>query len=130
MKNKNYLIIAAVLGAIAVILGAFGAHSLKTRITAEQLAVYQTGVQYHFYHTFAIALAVIASQFIDNQWIARSFAFFILGILIFSGSLYLMTFIKTLDTEGGKWLGAITPIGGLFFILGWLSFAFGISKSK
>lgn len=105
---------AALLGGLAVALGAFGAHGLKDRVAPEMLAVYETGVKYHFYHALALlALALgperlwqsAAAPWAGWAWIA--------GIAVFSGSLYLMTF------TGARWLGAITPIGGVAFIVGW-----------
>ncbi len=130
MKNKNWLLTATLLAGLAVILGAFGAHSLKTMVSPTQIDVFKTGVQYHFYHALAMALSVIVSQFIDNQHIRRSFAMFTLGILFFSGSLYGFTLAEAMGTEGVRWLGAVTPVGGIFFILGWLNLSFGIYKSE
>lgn len=110
-----YIKIAAVLGALAVSIGAFGAHSLE-RILAEyeRTETFGTAVNYHFYHTLAIALVgVLKIQFPDNKKLGYSGYFFLAGIVIFSGTLYLMS------VTGITWLGAITPIGGLAFILGW-----------
>jgi uncharacterized membrane protein YgdD (TMEM256/DUF423 family) len=128
MKNKAILITASLLAALAVALGAFGAHGLKALILPEKLEVFKTGVQYHFYHAFALALVGVVSQFIDNQWLKCSSWLFGVGILLFSGSLYLLTYFTIANTEGGKWVGAITPIGGLCFIFGWLSLVLAISK--
>ncbi len=126
---KNWFFYAALLAGLAVGLGAFGAHGLKKMVTPEQIEVFKTGVQYHFYHAVAIALASLASSIFAHNWITRSKQFFLLGIVFFAGSLYLMTFLKAVGTEGVNWLGAITPIGGVFFILGWLALAFGVKKS-
>ncbi len=104
--------IAGILGFLGVVLGAFGAHALKDKLSADLAAIYQTGVLYHLVH--ALALLAVAlygkSTQIDVQWGAL---FFLLGILFFSGSLY------TLSITGIRVLGAVTPIGGLFFLLGW-----------
>jgi uncharacterized membrane protein YgdD (TMEM256/DUF423 family) len=128
MKNKNWLIAAFLLCGLAVALGAFGAHGLKRLVSPLQIETFKTGVQYHFYHAFAIALAVIASQFVDNQWIRSAFRYFALGIFFFSGSLYALTFAEVAGTEGVRWLGAITPIGGFFFIYGWLMLAYAVYR--
>jgi uncharacterized membrane protein YgdD (TMEM256/DUF423 family) len=115
---KTYLLIAALNGFIAVALGAFGAHGLKQRLSAEMLAVYQTGVQYHFYHTFALlAVALLMLQMPLNNSLRWSGILFFVGIIIFSGSLYV------LSLSGIRWLGAITPLGGLAFLAGWLLLA-------
>jgi uncharacterized membrane protein YgdD (TMEM256/DUF423 family) len=130
MKNKNWLVAATLLAGLAVIFGAFGAHSLKTLVSPIQIETFKTGVQYHFYHALAIALAVLITQFIDNQNIQRSFAMFSMGILCFSGSLYGFTLAEAVGTEGVRWLGLVTPLGGMFFILGWFNLSIGVYKSK
>ncbi len=130
MKNKNALLVATLLAALAVILGAFGAHGLKTLVSPLQIETFKTGVQYHFYHALAMALAVIISQYFDNQNIRRSMGLFAAGILCFSGSLYGFTLSEALGTEGLRWLGPVTPIGGLLFILGWLNLSLGIYRSQ
>jgi uncharacterized membrane protein YgdD (TMEM256/DUF423 family) len=100
-------------------LGAFGAHSLKARLPPDMLAVFDTGVRYQMYHVFAILAAAAAW----SRWGGRLFALagglFIAGILVFSGSLYLLAF------TGVRGLGAITPLGGLAFLAGWLCLAWG-----
>jgi uncharacterized membrane protein YgdD (TMEM256/DUF423 family) len=119
MKNKDLLTIATLLAALAVALGAFGAHGLKPLVSPERLEAFKTGVQYQFYHAFAIALTVIISQFLNDKWLRRSAWLFLTGILLFSGSLYILTYLSATNTEGGKWVGAITPLGGVCFLLGW-----------
>ena len=111
---NNTLKIAAISGALAVSLGAFGAHGLKEMLTPAMLEIFKTGVQYQFYHTFALlAVGILQSLGESNQlkWASR---LFVAGIIIFSGSLYL------LSISGIKVLGAITPIGGIAFIAGWV----------
>lgn len=101
---------------LAVILGAFGAHGLKHRLTADLMAVYQTAVQYHFYHGLGIlVLALLALQFPQSTGFVWAGFCLIVGILLFSGSLYVLA------GTGIRWLGAITPLGGLLFIVGWLT---------
>ena len=113
--NKLFIIISSVSGMLAVGLGAFGAHALKTQLeTSGNLNTYHTAVQYQFYHTLALLGIAILSAKLESQWLNLAGYSMSVGILIFSGSLYILCF------TGIKWLGAITPIGGLAFILGWL----------
>lgn len=111
---KLFVSLGGINALIAVGLGAFGAHALKNRLSAEMLAVFETGVQYHFYHALGlIAVGLVAAHLPDSsliRWSGRLMAF---GILVFSGSLYI------LSTTGIKWMGAITPIGGTAFIVAW-----------
>ena len=127
--NKKIIITAAAFGFFAVIFGAFGAHSLKKIIAAEQLEIWQTAVQYHFYHTLAILFLSTFSRF-RNKIINFSFYCFTLGILLFSGSLYLMSLKNILGIESVSVLGPITPVGGLFFILGWLGLFLAALRDK
>jgi uncharacterized membrane protein YgdD (TMEM256/DUF423 family) len=113
--EKTFLMLASLLGALAVALGAFGAHTLESRLSADLLSTYEVGVRYHVYHVLAL-LGVVA---VISRWPDASAAvwagwLFVIGILIFSGSLYILAF------TGIRWLGAITPIGGVAFIAGWL----------
>jgi len=106
--------IAAVSGMLAVVAGAFGAHGLKTRLDPEQLASWMTAAQYHLIHSVVLlALALYASS--GGKPIKLSGTLFSAGILLFSGSIYLLLLTKM------RWLGPVTPIGGLLLILGWLS---------
>jgi uncharacterized membrane protein YgdD (TMEM256/DUF423 family) len=130
MKQKNILLIGIVMAALAVMLGAFGAHTLKKMVTPEQLEIFKTGVQYQFYHAIGLILAGLIAQHVEHVLIKRAASMFIWGIIAFSGSLYLMTLFFALNTEGVKWIGAITPIGGLLFILGWILLGLGISKNQ
>ena len=128
--HKNFLVWAAVLGALAVILGAFGAHKLKELVPPETGSTFQTGVTYQFYHVFAlIATGILFAQLPGSQllWAGRCF---IIGIILFSGSLYLMTILKMTENVGLKSIGILTPIGGVFFIAGWICLLLGIFKLK
>ena len=100
-------------------LGAFGAHGLKTRVDADLLVVFETGVRYQMYHALALLLVGWGTARWPGVWANMAGWLFLVGILVFSGSLYLMTL------TGARWLGAITPIGGLAFILGWVTLAVG-----
>lgn len=119
MQNL-FLFISGLSGAIAVGLGAMGAHFLKDKITPEQIYTFDKAVLYHFFHTIAI-LAVIAlmNKLKTRALIAAGFCF-IAGIIFFSGSLYLLSTKELLSIENWNFLGPVTPIGGVFFILGWI----------
>ncbi len=112
--NRTILMTAAALLALAVILGAFGAHALKEKISAEYLQVYRTGVEYHFYHALGLLLVGILSLHMPSSMLNTSAILLSVGILLFSGSLYVLA------VTGIRWLGAITPLGGLSFIAGWI----------
>ena len=127
--NKRVIIVASVFGILAVILGAFGAHALKSLLEPSGLEVWKTAVSYHFYHTLALLFVSIIPA--SNSKAANMAAwFFSLGILFFSGSLYLISTKEILNISQLSVLGPITPIGGLFFILGWFSLIFFAIKSK
>jgi uncharacterized membrane protein YgdD (TMEM256/DUF423 family) len=112
--SKTIMLTATVFLAIAVVVGAFGAHALKSKIPDDLMQVYQTGVEYHFYHALGLLLVGILSIYWPTGLLNWSALFLALGILLFSGSLYVMAI------TGIKWLGAITPLGGLSFIAGWV----------
>lgn len=117
---KLFIQLAALNGALAVMIGAFGAHALKARLTPELISVYETGVQYHFWHSLALlAVGLLAFQLPDSRALMASGIAFIVGIILFSGSLYLLasTDIRQL---GFMPVGLITPFGGMSFIIGWL----------
>lgn len=121
---KTFLIIGALAMALAVMLGAFGAHGLKHRLTPELLAVYQTGVEYHFYHALGLLLVgVLIQQFPQLSGLQLGGWLLLAGILIFSGSLYVLAL------TGIRGLGAITPIGGTAFIIGWLWIAWSLIRA-
>jgi len=116
--DKTFLLLGAVAAFLAVILGAFGAHALRGRLSPEMLAVFQTGVQYHMYHALALIL-VSAIMGRMSGWLIQTAGWcFVGGIVLFSGSLYLLA------ATGVTVLGAITPIGGLAFLIGWACLAF------
>ena len=116
---------------LAVVTGAFGAHGLKALLTSAQLEVWHTAVQYHFYHVFALLFLSTFARFKNNLIIA-SFYFFTFGIILFSGSLYLMACrdILGLSLNLIKIIGPVTPIGGLLFIIGWLMLALAALRHK
>lgn len=119
--HRKFLTAASVLAAFAVILGAFGAHSLKSYVAADSIGVFETGVRYQFYHSFALFITAFAAEKFAGKWISYAGNFFIAGIVLFSGSLYALTLLKAADAVGLNGIGILTPIGGLFFIAGWIS---------
>lgn len=120
---KIFTALGSINALIAVLLGAFGAHALKSRLSAEMLEIFQTGVQYHFYHALGLlAVGIIAYHLPDSGWLKWSGWLMLAGIIIFSGSLYI------LSTSGIKWLGAITPIGGTAFIIAWILLTIAVLK--
>lgn len=129
--NKKIIITASLLGMLAVITGAFGAHGLKEKLAPAQLEVWHTAVQYHFYHVFALLFLSTFGRF-KNNTIITGFYFFVFGIVLFSGSLYLLSCRDILGLSPGliKTLGPITPVGGLLFIIGWIMLAFAALKHK
>ena len=121
---KLFLSLGILLALAAVVIGAFGAHGLKARLSPELLAIYQTGVQYHFYHALGVALVGLAFFHLPGNtalfaagWLMTA------GIVLFSGSLY------ALALSGEKWLGAVAPLGGTAFILGWAAFAWAVIRA-
>ena len=117
--NKRIILIAAFFGALAVVLGAFGAHSLKKMVAPESLAIWQKGVEYQFYHTFALLYLSTLDRY-KYKLIGFASAFFTAGIILFSGSLYFLALKDVYNLSLASVLGPITPIGGLCFILGWI----------
>lgn len=120
---KTWLIVGAILAGLAVLLGAFGAHGLKSKVSPEDLAIFETGVRYHMYHALGLLLFGVIGFNVSQDVVQIPAYFLTAGILIFSGSLYLLVITDT------RWLGAVTPIGGLCFIIGWFLLAFNLYKS-
>lgn len=111
-------------GLIGVLLGAFGAHALAAKLSADMQAIWHTAVQYQFYHALALlAVGVLARQGMVGASVTTATVCFALGTLIFSGSLYVLAF------SGIRWLGAITPIGGVLLIVGWAALLWSIVRT-
>lgn len=113
------------MGATAVIIGAFGAHGLKPHLSEYGLGIYETGVSYHFYHTCAIGLCAVFYSLYKNDWFKRAIVCFVIGVVLFSGSLYLLAIKEIMNLQIGAFLGPLTPIGGIFFIAGWSMIVIG-----
>ena len=118
--SKNLPVITALLGALSVALGAFAAHGLRTILLPDALAVFETAVRYQFWHVLALLFVSLFFQNNPNRYARFSALFFLAGIFLFCGSLYLLTYVKYRQLDNLRWVGAITPAGGLSFIIGWL----------
>lgn len=116
---KKLILIGSALAAMAVIIGAFGAHALKPYMSATELQTFETGVKYHFIHSLGLILLGILYHIHPNKNLKRAGNLFAIGILFFSTSLYLLALKETLGITSWTFLGPITPIGGLCFIIGW-----------
>ncbi|MBL0329537.1 MAG: DUF423 domain-containing protein [Bacteroidetes bacterium] len=134
--QKRFLLFSGFSGAIGVALGAMAAHFLKSKletglITEANLQAFETAARYQLYHSLALfAIAIFVEKF-NDKLIAKAGYCFMAGIVLFSGSLYLLTTAKLMGLGDMRWLGPITPIGGLFFITGWVLIAFaGMKKNK
>ena len=125
--HQPFLRIAAFLGALSVILGAFGAHSLKQILFPENLQIFETGVRYQFYHVFALIVVAVLFKEYGGTKLKWAGYCFITGIILFSGSLYALCFIKQ-NNLTMQWVGAITPAGGIAFISGWILTGMAIIK--
>jgi uncharacterized membrane protein YgdD (TMEM256/DUF423 family) len=121
--DRLFISLGALSAFIAVAAGAFGAHALRDRLSASLLDTFQTGAQYQMYHALAlVGVGILLARFSaeGSPWLSAAGWLFVAGTLLFSGSLYLLALTDT------RWLGAITPLGGVAFLLGWLALAIGI----
>ncbi len=129
--HKRFLIFATYLCAMSVALGAFAAHGLKQmKVTADTIQTFETGVKYMFYHSFAtIIVAILWKEFASKtlRWAGNCF---LAGILLFSGSLFLLTFLHDTQSVGLRNIGIITPFGGIFFIVGWFLIGYSVYVKK
>lgn len=123
--GRRFLFLAALAGALAVVFGAFGAHALKARLDENMLAVWQTAVQYHFWHALALALIGMLAQHLRDSCALRLAGWLMLaGMVAFSGSLYAMAL------SGVRALGMVTPLGGVAFIAGWIALAVSLRGTR
>jgi len=124
-SSKWLFILGSINMFLAVALGAFGAHALKAILPPDLMAVYHTGNQYHFYHALGLfAVAVAAAWFQPSRLFGLSGAFILAGLILFSGSLYV------LSLTGQRWIGMVTPFGGMAFMTGWLLLAAGVWRGR
>ena len=122
---KNLIVTGCVLAALGVIMGAFGAHGLESRLSTDRLAIYNTAVDYHLYHALGlIVLGSVAKTTKSSPQLLWSAVTMLAGIVLFSGSLYLLTLTNL------RWLGMIAPVGGTAFIIAWLLFAMGVWRTR
>lgn len=127
--QKTFFLIGTILGATGVILGAFGAHALKAKISLEHLQIFETGVRYQFYHAFALILLALFFEKLSGSAAHIAGYSFIFGVLFFSGSIYLLATRELLGIDSWKSiLGPITPLGGLCLISGWIFFMISAIK--
>lgn len=125
MKSEQvFAILGAVSGFIGVAAGAFGAHGLRSRLSPEMLGIFETAARYQMYHALALIAVAWAATRWPGGWIHLSGWSFVVGTLLFSGSLYVLSLTSI------RWLGAVTPLGGAGFLLGWLSLAWCIWKHQ
>lgn len=123
LTAKIFMLLGSANAMFAVILGAFGAHALKARLDETLLKAYQTGVDYHFYHALGlIFIGIIAMNIPASIWLKSSGWMMVIGIILFCGSLYILSIFNL------RWLGMVTPLGGVLFILAWLSLCIAILK--
>lgn len=128
--NRNFLSVAALLGALSVALGAFAAHKLRNITSPETVAIFETGVRYQFYHVFALLLVGFLSDKVNNRWMIWAGNCFIMGIIFFCGSLYVLTALTIAESTHRTLAGIATPIGGVFFIAGWIFLYVGVRQKN
>ena len=118
--NKPILLKGAILGAVAVILGALGAHVLKNVLTPEQLLSFETGVKYQMYHALLLVILSLAIKPTSSKYFLTAVNLIFLGVILFSGSIYLLTIKNIIGMEFLKFIGPVTPIGGILIVIGWV----------
>ena len=128
--QQIFIRVAAIVGAISVALGAFAAHKLKAIVSADVLQIFETAVKYQFYHVFALMAVGILYKEYGGKWLQWSGYLFILGIILFSGSLYILCIAKHFYPADKSWIGAITPLGGVAFIAAWVLLAIGCTNKQ
>jgi uncharacterized membrane protein YgdD (TMEM256/DUF423 family) len=122
--HKLFLKISIIMAALSVVLGAFGAHALKDFLDERHLQIFETGVKYQFYHSLGMIIATILYKEFSNSSILWCCRLFLIGVILFSGSLYTLACFNGLYS----WIGIVTPFGGLSFILGWMMLLKGVSR--
>jgi uncharacterized membrane protein YgdD (TMEM256/DUF423 family) len=135
VKEPKQLVSVGIMGALAVALGALGAHALKGRmsagvVTADQFSGYQTAVAYHVYHTLAMGLMALFLRQGGNRYFLYAYRFFFWGTVLFSGSLYLLCTRTLFNLEWVTVLGPVTPVGGVLFVAGWICVTLAFYKKR
>ena len=128
--QQIFIRVAAIVGALSVAIGAFAAHQLKAIVSADVLQIFETAVRYQFYHVFALMAVGILYKEYGGKWLQWSGYLFILGIILFSGSLYILCVAKHFHPADKSWIGAITPLGGVAFIAAWVLLAIGCTTKQ
>lgn len=124
MNSRALIVTAALLIAAATMLGAFGAHALQGKLSPDRLSVYETAVRYHFYHALGLLGIGLAARFYEGALLGWAAGLVLAGVVLFSGSIYLLSF------GAPRLLGIVTPIGGTLLIAGWITFAIAVLKGK
>lgn len=135
MDSEKKIVTIGLSGALAVALGAMGAHWLKNQlpsglITSDQIIGFDTAVKYQMYHTLAMLGIILLSHHLQSKYLKYAYTSFLIGIILFSGSLYVLCTRNLYHADFLKILGPVTPIGGLFFIAGWIFLALSVMKRK
>lgn len=128
--HRGFLKTACILAALSVGLGAFAAHGLKNYVSNTALSTFETAVRYQFYHVFALLIAGVIYKDFSLHTTKIAGWLFITGIILFCGSLYLLALLQAMVQPGYRWIGAITPLGGLSFIAGWVLLFVSLFKKK
>lgn len=124
MTSRTIIVTAALLVAAATILGAFGAHALQSKLSPDRLSIYETAVRYHFYHALGLLGIGLAARFYEGALVGWSAGLVLAGVVLFSGSIYFLSF------GAPRMIGIITPIGGTLLIAGWIAFAAAVWRGR
>jgi uncharacterized membrane protein YgdD (TMEM256/DUF423 family) len=128
--NKNMILAGAAFALLAVMSGAFGAHALKTFVSEKTLGIYETAVRYQMYHAVALVITGILYREFNTKWLKMAAWFFAAGIFLFCFSLYTLVMFRLNHNEMVTWPGAITPVGGLCFIAGWIMIMVSLYRKR
>ena len=128
--DRSLIATGSLMLALAVVAGAFGAHALQGLLDATYQHTYQTAVTYHFYHAFALLICGVISPFINFKRLQWAVRFFKAGLILFCGSLYALSILRAIGLTSFKWLGMITPFGGLSFMIAWVLVAIAFIKDR
>ena len=130
MRDRHIFVIAGLFALTAVMLGAFATHGLKPQLTASQITTFETGARFQFMHAIGLFIVGLLMQHNGSRLLGKAAMFMCIGIILFCGSLYLLSCKEILGITGWKWLGPITPLGGLSFMIGWLLLILAVWRPK